>query len=123
MTVYLDSTLGFFAVFNLADELRFDPGEVSGLHSACTLYVTPCIRIPCVNVPSNALKLLMGYGVTKGDRSPRSMARILIGLSDSKMKNMSVLKSPKRGGTRFHQVQVALPEPPGSCTSALRPQI
>jgi hypothetical protein len=30
--VDLDSTLDFFAVFSLADEVVFDPGGVSGLH-------------------------------------------------------------------------------------------
>ena len=66
-------------------------------------YVLPCIRIPCVNAPSNALKLPWVMASPKEIQVLTAVARILIGLNDSKMKSMSVVTS-QRGGTQFHQV-------------------
>ena len=61
-------TLEFFAVVNFTDRLVFDPVKlvdcIAGRDPDYTFF--PWIRIPHVNVRSNALKLLMGHCVTKG---------------------------------------------------------
>ena len=69
---HVASPLDFYAVFNLTDKLVFDPVKLvdcmAGRDPGCMFF--PCIQIPYINVPSNALKLLIGHCVTKGAPSP-----------------------------------------------------